>query len=129
VLLGKFMGRAEVGVYRPGLLGILLSERFLLVRIPFVPLSKGDKRWEAVEIYQASRLYDSAAHGEQCLEEFHHRYNTIRPHWALIPEAGGDPMTLYDVYVEGKTIQLPKWQGWAKAAKATLDEMMTEEAA
>ena len=51
------------------------------------------------------------------------------PHWSLIPQAGGDPMTPYDVYVEGKTIRIPKWQGWAKAAKAKLDEMMTEEAA
>jgi len=79
------------------------------------------------EIYW--RLYDSPTHGEQCLKEFRQRYNTIRPHWSLIPEAGGDPMTPYDVYVEGKTIQIPKWQGWAKAVKAKLAEMMTEEAA
>jgi hypothetical protein len=38
-------------------------------------------------------------------------------------------MTPHDVYVEGKTIRIPKWQGWAKAAKARLDEMITEEAA
>jgi putative transposase len=75
------------------------------------------------------RLYDNPYHAEQCLEEFHRRYNTIRPHWALIPEDGGDPMTPYDVYVDGKTIQIPKWQGWAKAAKAKLDEMIQEEAA
>jgi len=79
------------------------------------------------EIYW--RLYDSPYHAEQCLEEFRQRYNTIRPHWSLIPQAGGDPMTPYDVYVEGKAIRIPKWQGWAKAAKAKLDKMMTEEAA
>jgi len=79
------------------------------------------------EIYW--RLYDSPVHAGQCLEEFRGRYNTIRPHWSLIPEGGGDPMTPYDVYVEGKTIRIPKWQGWAKAAKAKLDKMMTEEAA
>jgi len=39
------------------------------------------------------------------------------------------PMTPYDVHVEGKTIQIPKWQGWAKSAKAKLDEMITKEAA
>jgi putative transposase len=79
------------------------------------------------EIYW--RLYDSPVHGERCLDEFRQRYNTIRPHWALIPQAGGDPMTPYDVYVEGKPIRIPKWQGWAKAAKAKLDKLMTEEAA
>ena len=40
-----------------------------------------------------------------------------------------DAMRGYDVYVEGKTIRIPKWEGWAKAAKAKLDKMMTEEAA
>ena len=74
-------------------------------------------------------LYDSPYHGEQCLEEFRQRYNTIRPHWSLIPQAGGDPMTPYDVYVKGKTIRIPRCQGWAKAGKAKLDKMMTEEAA
>lgn len=75
------------------------------------------------------RLYDNPAHGRVCLEEFRVRYNTIRPHWALIPQEGGDPMTPHDVYVEGKATAIPKWQGWAKAAKKKLDELMTEEAA
>lgn len=75
------------------------------------------------------RLYDSPYHAEQCLKEFHHCYNTIRPHWALIPEDGGDPMTPHDVYVECKAIRIPKWQGLAKAAKAKLDKLMTEETA
>jgi hypothetical protein len=38
-------------------------------------------------------------------------------------------MTPHDVYVEGKATAIPKWQGWAKAAKEKLDELMTEEAA
>ena len=38
-------------------------------------------------------------------------------------------LTPYDVYVQGKTMRIPKWQGWAKAAKAKLDKMMTKEAA
>ena len=72
------------------------------------------------------RLYDNPAHGRVCLEEFSARYNTIRPHWALIPQEGGDPMTPHDVYVEGKATAIPKWQGWAKAAKKKLDELITE---
>lgn len=79
------------------------------------------------EIYW--RLYDTPAHGRVCLEEFRHRYNTIRPHWALIGQQGGDPMTPHDVYVEGKATAIPKWQGWAKAAKDKLDQLMTQEAA
>jgi len=38
-------------------------------------------------------------------------------------------MTAYDVYVDVKTVQIPKWQDLAKAAKAGLDEMVTEDAA
>jgi len=38
-------------------------------------------------------------------------------------------MTPHDVYIEGKAIGIPKWQGWAKSAKAKLDKMMIEEAA
>ncbi len=37
------------------------------------------------------RLYDSPFHARQCLEEFRRRYNTSRPHWALIRPEGGDP--------------------------------------
>jgi len=36
---------------------------------------------------------------------------------------------VWDSYVEGKAAAIPKSQGWAKAAKAKLDELMTEEAA
>jgi len=75
------------------------------------------------------RLYDSPAHARLCLEEFRHRYNTIRPHWALIPLHGGDPMTPHDVYVDGRAMAIPKWQGWAKAAKEKLDQLMNQEAA
>ncbi len=75
------------------------------------------------------RLYDSPFHARQCLEEFRRRYNTIRPHWALIWPEAGDPMTPQDVYVEGKAIGIPKWQGWARAARAKLDARVSEEAA
>jgi len=82
---------------------------------------------KAEEVYW--RLYDSPYHARRCLDEFRLRYNTIRPHWALLPLEGGDPMTPQDVYVEGKAISIPKWQGWAKAAKEKLDRLMIEEAA
>ena len=82
---------------------------------------------KAEEVYW--RLYDSPSDARRCLEQFRLRYNTIRPHWALIPPPGGDPMTPHDVYVDGQTIQIPKWQGWARAAKARLDRLMTEQAA
>lgn len=76
------------------------------------------------EIYW--RLYDSPAHARECIEEFRRRYNDHRPHWALIPEAGGDPVTPRDVYVNGLAIQIPKWQGWARAAKERLDKLMNQ---
>jgi len=74
-------------------------------------------------------LYDNPAHGRVSLDEFRVRYNTIRPHWALIPPEGGDPMTPHEVYVDGQAMAIPKWQGWAKAAKEKLDQWMTEEVA
>lgn len=66
-------------------------------------------------------IYESPAQARESLAAFRERYNTYRPHWALIPEKGGDAMTPYDVYVNGKTTQIPKWQGWAKAAKKKID--------
>ena len=78
------------------------------------------------EIYW--RLYDSPSHARQCLAEFRTRYNTIRPHWALVPEAGGDPVTPEDVYGRGVKVRIPKWQPWAIRAKARLDQLMTEAA-
>ena len=57
------------------------------------------------------------------LEAFRRRYNEVRPHWALEPPEGGDPITPVDVYVHGLAVGLPKWQGWAKAARAKLEQM------
>ncbi len=39
------------------------------------------------------RDYGSPAHALECIEEFRLRYNEHRPHWALVPEGGGDPHT------------------------------------
>ena len=70
------------------------------------------------------QLYESPAQARTSLAAFRERYNDIRPHWALIPSEGGDPLTPTDVYVHGRTVQLPKWQSWAKAARKKLDEMV-----
>ena len=59
----------------------------------------------------------------QSLEAFRRRYNEVRPHWALEPPEGGDPITPVDVYVHGLAVELPKWQGWAKPARAKLEQM------
>jgi len=69
------------------------------------------------------KLYASPAEARESLEVFRHRYNEIRPHWALTPIDGGDPVTPADVYAHGQAVQLPKWQGWAKAARKKLERM------
>ena len=74
------------------------------------------------------RLYDNPGHARDCLAEFHVRYNHKRPHWALRPEEGRDPLVPAEVYAEGKTVQLPRWQGWARGAKEKLDKLMQEAA-
>ena len=67
------------------------------------------------------QLYDSPAHARTCIAAFRQRSNERRPHWALVPEGGGDPVTPRDVYVTGCCITVPNWQPWAVAAKAKLD--------
>jgi transposase InsO family protein len=74
------------------------------------------------------RLYDSPTHCRACLEEFRQRYNCRRPHWALIPAAGGDPLVPEEVYREAHSITIPRWQGWARGAKEKLDKMLDEAA-
>jgi len=70
------------------------------------------------------RLYEHPQHCRACLAEFRDRYNQLRPHWALVPEEGGDPLTPTEVYADGRTIQIPRWQAWAKAAQAKLEELL-----
>ncbi len=74
------------------------------------------------------RIYDNPQHARECLAEFRERYNQRRPHWALVPETGGDPWVPAEVYSEGKQIGIPKWQTWAKGAMKKLDELMAEAA-
>jgi transposase InsO family protein len=75
------------------------------------------------------RLYDHPAHCRECLEEFRQRYNRRRPHWALTPAEGGDPLVPEEVYVGGRATAIPRWQGWAKGAKKKLDRMLAEQVA
>ena len=51
-------------------------------------------------------------------------YNGRRPHGALVPEQGGDPVTPHEVYVGGVKVTIPKGPGRAQAARARLDEML-----
>ena len=74
------------------------------------------------------RIYDHPQHARACLAEFRERYNTRRPHWALVPADGGDPLVPAEVYTGGCAIQIPKWQTWAVAAQAKLDELLAEAA-
>ena len=77
------------------------------------------------EIYW--QLYDDPAQARRSIGAFRRRYNEQRPHWALVPEEGGDPLTPQDVYVSGCRIRIPKWQGWARGAKAKLEELLGAE--
>ena len=89
-------------------------------------LERFHRTLKSEEVYW--RIYDRPAHARECLAEFHVRYNTKRPHWALVPEAGGDPVTPEEVYCGGVAVGIPKWQGWARDAKRKLDELMAADA-
>ena len=71
-------------------------------------------------------LYDSPSDARRSLAAYRECYNRIRPHWALRPAGGGDPLVPADVYLDGLAVTIPKWQGWALAAKQKLDEMTGE---
>lgn len=72
------------------------------------------------------KLYANPGEARKSLKIFRQRYNEVRPHWALVPPEGGDPMTPADVYIHGVAVGLPKWQGWAKAARKKLAEMTAD---
>lgn len=62
------------------------------------------------------------AHAREKLAAFQVRYNEVRPHWALQPVEGGDPVTPQEVYTGQVVIQVPRWQTWAVAAKKKIEE-------
>ena len=90
-------------------------------------LERFHKTLKVEEVYW--RLYDSPAHCRECLEEFRTRYNRRRPHWALVPEEGGDTLVPEEVYTGSRSIKIPRWQAWARGAKKKLDQMLAAEAA
>jgi hypothetical protein len=45
-------------------------------------------------------------------------------YWALVPQGGAEAPTPADVYVQGQAVELPKWQGWAKAARENLQQLV-----
>ena len=81
---------------------------------------------KTAEVYW--RLYDHPQHACECLAEFRARYNERRPHWALVPQEGGDPLVPSEVYAGGRAIEIPRWQTWARAARDKLNKMMEEAA-
>jgi transposase InsO family protein len=81
---------------------------------------------KAEEVYW--HVYSSPGDARDKLAAFRERYNVIRPHWALKPIGGGDPVTPHDVYCQGVVVELPAWQGWAKEAKAKLERLMQQDA-
>ena len=72
------------------------------------------------------KLYANPGEARESLEVFRRRYNEVRPHWALVPPEGGDPITPAEVYVLRKAVGLPKWQGWAKAAREKLNTIVED---
>jgi putative transposase len=72
------------------------------------------------------RLYENPQHTRACLTEFRVRYNTVRPHWALVPEEGADPLVPAEVYASARTVQISRWQDWARAARARLETLLEE---
>ena len=110
--------------------GAYVKDSFSHVRIQYrTPqqlglLERFHRTFKEEEVYW--RLYDHPDHARECIEEFRQRYNANRPHWALIPEKGGDPLTPGDVFVKGMRTKYPRWQSWARVAKERLDKMMAE---
>ena len=107
-----------------------LKGRFTQVRIHYrTPTQLGllerfHRTLKEEEVYR--RLYSDVAEARRCLAEFRARYNEQRPHWALVPESGGDPWVPSEVYLRGHRIRLPKWQAWARQAKEKLDRLLSE---
>jgi putative transposase len=105
-----------------------IDGRFAHVRIAYrTPTQLGllerfHQTLKTEEVYW--KLYASPAEARESLEVFRRRYNEVRPHWALVPAGGADVLTPADVYVHGQAIELPKWQGWARAAREKLAAMV-----
>jgi len=89
-------------------------------------LERFHETFKEEEVYW--RLYEHPNHARVCIAEFKQRYNYRRPHWSLVPVTGGDPVTPVQVYANALRIRIPKWQAWARNAKAKIDSLITEAA-
>ena len=65
-------------------------------------LERFHKTLKIEEVYW--RLYENPQYARACLTEFRIRYDTVRPHWALVPEEGGDPLVPAEVYAGNRYI-------------------------
>ncbi len=88
-------------------------------------LSGGHQRRRAEDVCWC--LSDNPLLARQCLEGFRMWDHATQPHWASILPEGGDLMASHNVYFEDKAMVIPKWQGWAKAEREKLDELITED--
>jgi hypothetical protein len=68
------------------------------------------------------QVYEDAQQARGSLAALRARDNEVRPHWTLVPAAGGDAVARSDAYLRGVKVALPRWQGPAKAAKARLPQ-------
>lgn len=105
---------------------IQASNRFSHVRIQYrTPqqlglLERFHRTLKAEEVYW--RLYESPAEARQSLEQFRERYNWDRPHWALMPNDGGEARVPGEVLTGKATVKIPAWQKWAIDAKRRVEE-------
>jgi hypothetical protein len=81
-------------------------------------------RLGAFEVYW--RIDENPQHARACLAEFLVRYNTVSPHWALLPDEGVDPLVPAEVYRCGRNIRIPRWRDWARAARSRLEILLEE---
>lgn len=86
----------------------VVSEQYSHVRIRYrTPTQLGllERFHQTLKTEEAYwRLYDHPQHARPCLAEFRHRYNELRPHWALRPEQGGVPLAPKEVYADGRLV-------------------------
>jgi hypothetical protein len=68
--------------------------------------------------------YENSEHTCACLGEFNVRYTTVRPHWVLVPEEGGDSLVPAELCAGGRAIQILRWQDWARAASARFEKLL-----
>ena len=63
---------------------------------------------------------------EDCLEHVENRFDLVllAARRARQIAQGADPLVPAEVYCGDRAVRIPRWQGWAKGAKAKLEKMM-----